>query len=261
MPDQDLAAPASLNDEGKARWAVVAPQLAARGPVDREVLETYCHVWARWRQAEVGIAKTGQLVKKGSSVAASPLIALSRQAANQLRALEKRLGLDQAAPAADATPAMGIRAFARSIGVDDKAVRKAIGTGRIPASVVGRDRKGQPVISDPERARVAWAENAAKPKADSAGPMVEAQRTVAIERARALKLSNDLKAGGLMPLSDVKREAFESARIIREGLLNLPSRLAPELAAETDPQKVFARLDAEIRAALNAIADALEQAS
>jgi hypothetical protein len=39
--------------------------------------------------------------------------------------------------------------------------------------------------------------------------------------------------------------------------LNIPARVAAELAAESDPGKVHMRLDAAIREALNATADAL----
>jgi hypothetical protein len=40
------------------------------------------------------------------------------------------------------------------------------------------------------------------------------------------------------------------ARIVRDSMLNIPDRVAAELAAETDPFKVQQRLSAEIRLAL-----------
>lgn len=163
--------------------------------------------------------------------------------------------------------AVSQRAFGRLVGVDDKAVRKGIASGRIPASAVGRNARGQPVISDVAAARAGWYANVARPAKGRAGSgdgedgpaLVAVQREVAQERARRLKFDNDLRAGTYVPVREAKREAFDSARVIREALLNLPARISAELAAETDPGKVFALLDAEIRTALAGLADELER--
>jgi hypothetical protein len=64
----------------------------------------------------------------------------------------------------------------------------------------------------------------------------------------------------LVEVSRASKEAFESARIIREAMLNLPARLAGELAAETDATAVHLRLDAAIREALGAASVQLEVA-
>lgn len=157
---------------------------------------------------------------------------------------------------------MSLRAFGRMLGVSDMAVRKAIAAGRIPAAAVGRNGRGQPVLVNVELALAGWDSNRAKskkPNADeSEQTLVEVQRQVGEQRARRLLFDNDLREGAYVRVVDAQREAFERARVIREGLLNLPSRLAPELAAESDAQRVFERLDTEIRAALEAAADALE---
>jgi hypothetical protein len=81
-----------------------------------------------------------------------------------------------------------------------------------------------------------------------------------MERFRKLRIENDLREGRVVDVRAAKREAFESARIIRESVLNLPARIAAELAAETDPAKVFARLDDALREALGDAADRLEAA-
>jgi hypothetical protein len=93
----------------------------------------------------------------------------------------------------------------------------------------------------------------------SAATLVEAQRLATNERARKLKLDNDTRQGRLIPVEKVAKEAFEAERIIRETLLNLPARLASELAAEfgADSNKVYVRLDRALREALNTSADAL----
>lgn len=161
-----------------------------------------------------------------------------------------------------APDAVSLRAFARTLGVSDYAVRKAVASGRLPGSVLGHDGKGRTVIADIDAAKRSWTENAAKPtKQTQTGRLAKAQESLTLERVKRERFENEQRRGEWVRLEDSKREAFESSRIIRERLLNVASRLAPELAAETDPQKVFARLDAEIRAALHAAADALEQAS
>jgi hypothetical protein len=53
-----------------------------------------------------------------------------------------------------------------------------------------------------------------------------------------------------IPGGEVKRESFRTARQVRDSLLNLPDRLAAELAAETNQFKVHQRLVKEIRRAL-----------
>ncbi len=167
---------------------------------------------------------------------------------------------------AAAAAVMTFSAFARDRHVDEKAVRKGIASGRIPASCVGLSSTGRrQVITDVEGARRAWEANAAKIPNGPAGDagrssLVEASTLTAIERHRALKIANDLKSGIAVDARAVKRAAFEDARIIRETFLNFPARLAAELAAETDPAKVFARLDDAIREALGAAADRLEAA-
>jgi hypothetical protein len=119
------------------------------------------------------------------------------------------------------------------------------------------------VITDVAAARAAWDANAAKvpPGPDVGGDrqsLSEASRMATMERHRRLKIDNDLRAGLTVDVRAAKREAFESARIIRETLLNLPARISAELAAETDPAKIFTRLDDAIREALGDAADRLE---
>lgn len=161
---------------------------------------------------------------------------------------------------------MSIAAFGRDRKVDEKAVRKAIASGRIPASCIGLSSTGRKqVIADVAGARAAWDANAAKipngPAVDAGrSSLVEASTLTAMERHRALKIANDLKSGIAVDARAAKRAAFEDGRIIRETLLNFPARMAAALAAETDPAKVFAMLDDALREALHETADRLEAA-
>ena len=59
-----------------------------------------------------------------------------------------------------------------------------------------------------------------------------------------------MEAGKYVDADEVKVAAFNKARIVRDGLLNIPDRLAALLAAESDEHKVHKLLASEIRAVL-----------
>jgi predicted naringenin-chalcone synthase len=75
-------------------------------------------------------------------------------------------------------------------------------------------------------------------------------------QAELAKLDVDLKRKELVPAEAVKREAFALAKTIREALVNIPDRVANQLAAETDAQAVHMVLSKEITEALERLADA-----
>lgn len=152
-----------------------------------------------------------------------------------------------------------LRALARLLKVSDTAVRKGIQNGRLVHSV-GQNGQGRPVIVDVALARREWHANAAKtsrsPK-DGGVTLAEAQRLVAMERADGLRLVNEQTRKTLIPAEAAKLAAFEFARTVRESVLNVTSRVAGELAAETDAARLHVRLDAELRLALEATAQML----
>lgn len=178
-----------------------------------------------------------------------------------------------------------LRELARQRGVSDKVIRKAIASGRLKESV-GVDAKGRPFVRDMERAIVELRENAGRsprthesappsaasgsapeapsgPRANviSAETLVDAQRLAAIERARRDRIANDLKEDRTVEVEKAARVAFESERAIREAVLNVTSRLAAELAAETDATRVHIMLDAALREALNVAAATILKAA
>lgn len=61
--------------------------------------------------------------------------------------------------------------------------------------------------------------------------------------------------GELIPASDVKRQAFDLGRAIRDALMTIPDRLASELAATTDARETHRLLSDEIRVALRSLSD------
>jgi hypothetical protein len=189
-------------------------------------------------------------------------------------------------------------AFARRVGVDRKAVLKAVDNGRLERSVK-RGSKGRITIA-PAMGEREWNENRDPARVRHAGKSPRAStlaaqdgqserprntktappthrpsdlgggrrlRTTAHERrrliraqARKAELVAKKLAGQLVEAAAVKRAAFEAARTIRDNVLNIPDRIASELAVETDPGKIHARLDLELRQALGAAADVLSYA-
>lgn len=157
---------------------------------------------------------------------------------------------------------MGLREFGRWIGVSGEAVRKAIISGRIPASLVGTTTQStgrkRPVISDPERARAAFGANtdpafqrdnakiasgrkaAARgeapapdmpafgsppPAAGSRAPSIVESRAISeAYKARLAKLEYEEKSGKLVNGAEVKIKMAGMVVAARNRLLGLPSK-------------------------------------
>lgn len=82
----------------------------------------------------------------------------------------------------------------------------------------------------------------------------EAKTSKEIYLARMAKQDYEERSGKLVEAEAVKASAFKVARTVRDGLLNLPDRVAHELAHETDAAAVHLRLTQEIRVVLEALA-------
>lgn len=70
------------------------------------------------------------------------------------------------------------------------------------------------------------------------------------KEARLKELAVQKLEGKLVDAADVEREAFNAGRQIRDSITNLSDRLAPLLAVESDPDKVFKIMSEEIRKVL-----------
>ena len=96
--------PGTLCDDARAEWvralAGIPPGDAAR--IDLTLLEVYCRAYARWLKAEAILATDGTEVvirnDKGEvkSVIASPQLAVSKNALDQMCTARKQSGLDRA---------------------------------------------------------------------------------------------------------------------------------------------------------------------
>jgi len=174
---------------------------------------------------------------------------------------------------------LSLRAYAKHRGVSLKAVQKAITSGRIAKRADG--------LIDPEVADLNWARNTgprpqtsqnpelapthhsaqrhAEGRAPEPGPSGRLETGLDYSRARAIrenylarlaKLEFEERSGKLLNKAEVKVAQFNLYRQFRDRILNIPDRIAPDLAAETDIGKVYNILATEIRDALTEFADA-----
>lgn len=144
--------------------------------------------------------------------------------------------------------------YARRRGCSRVAVTKAIDKGRI--SLI--DGMIDPAVADVQwkantRARAGSASmretRQAKDDGGEEGYMAARTRREQAEAELAeLKLAE--ARGDLVRAAEVRSALAKRAAALREGLLQLPARLTPVLAAETDPARVHEMLDVEIRAAM-----------
>lgn len=160
---------------------------------------------------------------------------------------------------------VSIRAFAKMQGVSHTAVAKAIKAGRISTTKEG---KIDPVLAaeqweantDASKKRDQLGPAAAEPEeAPSKGPRASTAYAVARAireeyQARTARLTFEAMAGQLVPADKVKLESFQTARLTRDSILNVPNKIAHELAAETDPAKIHVMLTKALNGALEELA-------
>jgi hypothetical protein len=80
-----------------------------------------------------------------------------------------------------------------------------------------------------------------------------------IERSKLLEIKARVEAGRYVDAEEVKAAAFNKARVVRDGLLNIPDRLSAVLAAENNSVRIHEVLSAEIRAALEELTGGSER--
>jgi hypothetical protein len=151
------------------------------------------------------------------------------------------------------------------IGVPATKVAVAVRTGRLDKSIAYEEGSGRAYVSNVELARQEWESNVPSGKGTKGevkgltqGTYTEAQRVNLLERTRKVKLERKIKAGMYVEREQVKKDAFEANRIMRDTLLNIPDRVSGELAAVTSIEKVHEILDREIRIALDAYVQRVE---
>ena len=81
----------------------------------------------------------------------------------------------------------------------------------------------------------------------------QARTAEMVFRARLRKLEFETKSGKFLPSGDVKVKWYTLARQVRDKLLALPAKLAPQLAALSEAREIRDLLDAEIVAILKSL--------
>lgn len=80
--------------------------------------------------------------------------------------------------------------------------------------------------------------------------LAEAKRLETIGRAKKLDIENAESEGKLISANKVEQDAFVCARNYRDAVLNIPSRVSPLLASETNDRKIEIVLTEEIKKVL-----------
>lgn len=72
-------------------------------------------------------------------------------------------------------------------------------------------------------------------------------------RAAQIEFSNQVAQGRYIPVDEVRVSAFNTGRVVRDALFNMPARIGSILAAESDSFKVEKILEKEVRESLEGL--------
>ena len=159
---------------------------------------------------------------------------------------------------------LSIRAYARHRGITDGAVRKAIKAGRITKN---KNDKIDSELADKE-----WSKNTdtaqikkseAKEQTQdssnisspsnplSVGPSYQQSRAIKeAYNAKLTRLQFEKESKKLISVDEVKISAFNTARMTRDRILNIPDRVIPQLVGKTDIHEMKELLKLELVKAL-----------
>jgi len=76
-----------------------------------------------------------------------------------------------------------------------------------------------------------------------------------MERGKLLEAKAKAEIGELVAVEEVKREAFNVARVVRNNLLNIPNRVSALLASLSDTEKIHMALTEEITNSLEELSN------
>jgi hypothetical protein len=170
---------------------------------------------------------------------------------------------------------VSLRAYARMRGCSLTAVQKAISSKRITTLADG--------TIDPERANQEWSKNtfagqtihkASAASSDRLPPVHESavgsgDPVTAYLRARAVKesfaartaqLEYEERAGKLIPAVRASEYAATFSSIVKDGLMAMPDRVSPMLAAVDDEKAIHRMLAAEVAAVLRKVSKSVADA-
>lgn len=153
---------------------------------------------------------------------------------------------------------LSIREFAERVGVSHTAVRKAIDRGEIAQEPDGSIDAAKNAAWQP-RAQARRAATAhPPPPQEPASAIPDYSKSRAIREAyaaRLAKLEFEERAGKLVSADEARIEQFRIARALRDRLLQLPTKIAPQLVAliadDPDVVAVETMLETELRELLS----------
>jgi P27 family predicted phage terminase small subunit len=105
-PDEPPACPDWLDDDARAAWTELSPMLQNMGiltRIDGNALSRYCHLWARWRNAEQFIKDRGEMYPLKDDAGQVkcfqqwPQVAIAHKLAHLLGRLEAEFGMTPSA--------------------------------------------------------------------------------------------------------------------------------------------------------------------
>ncbi len=76
-----------------------------------------------------------------------------------------------------------------------------------------------------------------------------------MERGKLLEAKARAEIGELVAVEEVKRDAFNVARVVRNNLLNIPNRVSALLASLSDTEKIHMALTEEITNSLEELSN------
>lgn len=170
---------------------------------------------------------------------------------------------------------VSLREFSKIKGVTLSTVQKAIATGRIKLNENGK--------INTEEALRNWIENTNDSKRTHGGgvefpveydpeerekinDVVEVREDYLVSRAKReqyaaslAKLEYEKEAALLVSAEKVSLETFKAGRVLRDSLFSIPDRIAAQLAAENDVDKVHEKLTTEISNCLTDLANSFKK--
>ena len=155
------------------------------------------------------------------------------------------------------TKLLTVKEFAKEIGRSWGAVHYAIKVGRLKAVSKGNTRYVDLISGKKE-----WAENTNKkmseksksktqtiirmekvePEKYEGQTTAQADRKDKVFKAKLSELKFQEQSGELVSVKQVRLEAFEIGRKVRNAIMNVPGKTAHELVAITDPHKMENRM-------------------
>lgn len=79
-----------------------------------------------------------------------------------------------------------------------------------------------------------------------------------VERGKLLEVEAKVKTGQYLDAQMVEKEAFQTARTVRDSLQNIPDRVSSLLASLSNSNEIYDILTQEIRTALETLSETLE---